>query len=303
MNPVDVITKLLSVNPGAAKFILGGLGVFAAAAIVLSWQIDTAEAGRIAIFILGFAALVVIGSNFPGRISRMAAWLLFGLFSVFAILFSTQFLCSSCLSPPVPNAGCMISPLAKGCGVSLTPTQVAEIETPETEVPPSEPQSDVDVQSQAEDAPVIETLVPQATTTPERRETVSALTAADIADALESRPQLTRGLGPTRDMASSSIVYIHFAGSLTRELIIGVADQLVAAGWRVEGANNGGERLVSAYGLNEVRFFNKADEDAARVLANEISRMRLTGKNVAIRDLSDAGYSAAEGHLEVWISN
>lgn len=307
MNPVDVITKLFSVNPGAAKFLLGGMAVLASAAIVLSWRIDTAEAVRIAMYILGFAALVVIGSNFPGRISRLAAWLMFGLFSIFAILFTTQFLCSSCLYPPVPNAGCLLKPLEQECGISLAPTETAETGS----VAPADPETPVSTSVPVESPPVLAENLPVVAASPARAP-VSTIETIVTAEALEAEALVTRGLqadatnSPTRGLnaaGANSTVYIHFAGSFTRKEIVALAAELGNSGWKVQGKEQGGERLVSAYGLSEVRFFNQQDEGAARALAKVLNGLKLGARTVALRNLSNSKFKAAPGQLEVWISN
>lgn len=51
--------------------------------------------------------------------------------------------------------------------------------------------------------------------------------------------------------AADERVYIQFAGC-GRDRIVELAASLVAAGWRVEGADRGGERIKAAEGMNEV---------------------------------------------------
>jgi hypothetical protein len=58
--PVGILEWLLEVNPAQGKFILTGLGVFAAAAIVASLQVDMNTTGRVAGYLIGFALLVYV---------------------------------------------------------------------------------------------------------------------------------------------------------------------------------------------------------------------------------------------------
>ncbi|MFN3615137.1 MAG: hypothetical protein ACK4WC_11350, partial [Rubrimonas sp.] len=69
-------------------------------------------------------------------------------------------------------------------------------------------------------------------------------------------------------------------------------------GWRVEGADQGGERLSSAFGLNEVRYFNPEDAGAAAALAEAVAAA-LGGEVPQVRDFTRL--AARPGHLELWI--
>lgn len=60
MTPIEVIRKLIIDNPAAARLILAGVSVFAAAAIVLSFKIDTDTAVLLGGYILAFSFIVTI---------------------------------------------------------------------------------------------------------------------------------------------------------------------------------------------------------------------------------------------------
>lgn len=60
MTPLDVIQKLIATNPAVAKTILAGIAVFAAAAIVLSFKIDTDTAVLLGGYIIAFSFVVTI---------------------------------------------------------------------------------------------------------------------------------------------------------------------------------------------------------------------------------------------------
>lgn len=100
----------------------------------------------------------------------------------------------------------------------------------------------------------------------------------------------------------ASRVFIQFAGALSREAVIELAQALTARGWPVQGADRGGERITSAFGLNEVRFFHPEDAALARALADELGAMAGMAAAPAVADLSRAGLRAPRGQLEVWIS-
>lgn len=63
MSPVQVLERLLSVNPAAARIILAGIAVFAGAAIVLSFKIDTDTALIVGGYVLVFGVLVTLLGN------------------------------------------------------------------------------------------------------------------------------------------------------------------------------------------------------------------------------------------------
>jgi hypothetical protein len=105
--------------------------------------------------------------------------------------------------------------------------------------------------------------------------------------------QLTQG--------SDERVYIQFAG-YTRDQIVELAGDLTAAGWRVEGADRGGERIAAAQGINEVRYFNAADAERAAALVADAAAWA-PDVGLQIVDLSASAYAqAAPGLLEIWIS-
>jgi hypothetical protein len=97
-------------------------------------------------------------------------------------------------------------------------------------------------------------------------------------------------------------VYIQFA-ELDREAVKGIAAKLVALGWPIQGADQGGERYDHAAGLNEVRYFHPDDRARAEVLATELSGA-MAGKAIKVLDVSDSSYAMdTPGHLEIWISD
>lgn len=96
-------------------------------------------------------------------------------------------------------------------------------------------------------------------------------------------------------------LFIQFAG-YRRGSVIELADLLTRAGWRVEGGQRGGERVMSAAGLNEVRYFNAGDAALAAALA-EALRVAWPSKEVTLQDLSASKWGKAEtGLLELWLS-
>jgi hypothetical protein len=96
-------------------------------------------------------------------------------------------------------------------------------------------------------------------------------------------------------------LFIQFAGYKRGEVVT-LATQLTEAGWKVEGGDRGGERVATAAGLNEVRYFNPADAGLAAALADTL-RATQPGKEIKLTDLSTSAYGQAQaGLLEIWVS-
>ena len=66
-------------------------------------------------------------------------------------------------------------------------------------------------------------------------------------------------------------VAAHMAAGQLAEKLKGIAAKLVAQGWPIQGADQGGERYDHAAGLNEVRFFHPDDKARAEALAQELA--------------------------------
>jgi hypothetical protein len=96
-------------------------------------------------------------------------------------------------------------------------------------------------------------------------------------------------------------LFIQFAGYKRGE-VIKLALFLAEAGWTVEGGERGGERVATAAGLNEVRYFNPEDAALAAALV-ETLRTANPRTPISVQDLSASSYGKAQpGLLEVWIS-
>ena len=129
--------------------------------------------------------------------------------------------------------------------------------------------------------------------------TVAALPLAD----LPTGPACvaTRPAGPGSLRRSGHRVFVQFAGSIDRAAMIAFSRALQASGWNVQGADQGGERVGSAAGTNEVRYGPPADRSLAEELAAEASARRtprLSGpglRAVAVPNITG-------GSLEIWLS-
>lgn len=262
MNPAKLFSTLLNVNPRVATLIASGLVFLASAAIVISWNIDLQLAIQTAGVILAFSVLAVIFANITGLIARLLAWIAFLIFTAYALILFAQFICGSCMTPPIRAVGCLVSPFTEGC-LESTAGEVAV------------------AQGRVSSAP-IETAAAE----PQAQET------------------FTRSLTVEEpDQKEGNRVFIHFAGSMARQDVVEMAKALESSGWNVQQSDNGGERITSAYGLNEVRVFHKTDIVLAKKLAQDLNAVWEKPDGIAVKSLAGTRYTSEPKHLEIWISD
>lgn len=131
-------------------------------------------------------------------------------------------------------------------------------------------------------------------------------TTAVTESQLQTVPAETVVPAPTEDLEAGkkvSSVYVQFAG-YPRSDVVEVAKALLAKGWGMQGADRGGERLPSAAGKFEVRFFSPADQSLATALAADLDEVEPSDRKSAVKEVPAEAVSTAvpRGHLELWIS-
>jgi len=178
-------------------------------------------------------------------------------------------------SPPLANAACLFGPFQRGCPLSPDYSG-AVVADASAEAVPEDPDA----------APILG----QITRVNEDGETVSESLV------LEKIP-----FAPPND----NLVLVQFAGGMTRDEVVVAATSLVSAGWNVPDFESGGERTPNAAKLNEIRYFNSADKEAAQELARSfaVEVGWVAAEAFALRDLSNAGLSPQSPHqFEIWTS-
>lgn len=98
--------------------------------------------------------------------------------------------------------------------------------------------------------------------------------------------------------ASDYIVYVQFAGLISRDSVKTMMSGLSQNGWNVQGVSRGGERTSSAAGVNEIRYGKEEDKAAADALANAVNAYGLSSSKVGTLRVPSIGAK----RLEVWIS-
>lgn len=93
-------------------------------------------------------------------------------------------------------------------------------------------------------------------------------------------------------------VFIQFAGYNRQAVTVPLSVALMEGGWSVAGGDQGGQRLRSAEGVNEVRYNGAANLAAARALAAAINNSGRLPKRLRVVESS----AVDPGTLEIWLS-
>ncbi|SIN75478.1 hypothetical protein [Vannielia litorea] len=124
MNPIDALSQTLKINPDAARLVSAGLGVLAAAAILISWGSDLEDLRLAATYVLAFACVVTLLA-FIARNNRMTmvlSWILVAGFGMFVLgLVGSVFRVPPSL-PPTPCYLRILFELPETCIESLRNT-------------------------------------------------------------------------------------------------------------------------------------------------------------------------------------
>lgn len=97
--PIGIFVQLTRIDRKTAKFILGGLSVFAAAAIVSAWHVNTVTMALVGLYIVGFSLLLIIVRDLsvPLRITLQT------FIVVLIIAIATTFFLSCVTTPAWPK--------------------------------------------------------------------------------------------------------------------------------------------------------------------------------------------------------
>ncbi|MBR0672890.1 hypothetical protein [Neoroseomonas soli] len=110
MTPVQILERLLQVNRPAAVFLLGGLAVFAAAAIAVSFTEDRAALQDVAVQIVAFAAIVAVLTFVLGRgtLRTVVGWVVVGAGMVYGAAVFAAGVAPGLVSPPLNPVQCIV---------------------------------------------------------------------------------------------------------------------------------------------------------------------------------------------------
>lgn len=103
MTPDIVLSRVLSVDPVVGKFLLGGLGLFACAALVLGFSIDFETLLVVAGYLVAFCAIIAVLGRLAADslLSTVVGWIAAALFAVWAsAILASAVVRDSPLTPP-----------------------------------------------------------------------------------------------------------------------------------------------------------------------------------------------------------
>ncbi len=115
---------------------------------------------------------------------------------------------------------------------------------------------------------------------------------------LPTAPLPSEPTPPPAVARSTYQVFVQFAGSYPRSLMIQAATALNGLGWKVQGYERGGERTPVAAGKLEVRFATEADKPAADQLVKDVGDLGIAAPLTSVLTPS-----IGPNTLEIWISN
>jgi hypothetical protein len=264
MNPIDIIVRLLKVSPKVGVFVLAGIGVFAAGAIVLSFGSNPADLTNVAIYIVIFAALVTVLAFIlnDGLMRTVICWIVIGAFGGWVIgLFDAALQVSGKL-PRLPCYITMPIELPEVCEARLAPAITEIGANRETRH------------------------LPGVGAGPER------LWFAQVDEVLPAPPDLPDG----------SRVFVHVTSEIPSDTAITLTTGLAGLNWPVVDPETGGETVKEGPAQNEVRFFHVEDQENAVALAQSLHGLD-PSQRVTVRDFTRLGSFTKRGLLEVWLSN
>ncbi|WP_157033224.1 hypothetical protein [Loktanella sp. S4079] len=267
MSPIQILSRLFKVSPKIAAFILAGLAVFAAAAIVLSFGSNIADLQVVAIYILVLAAVATVVAFIlnDGLMRATICWICITAFGGWTIgLFDSALQ----ISGRLPALPCYIRlPVTHPdeCLAQLAPT-VAEFGTEQQEAQ----------------------RLPSLQGSPERLWFAQATPAPNYKKADPA-------------LVSDTQIFVHFGDNVAQKDIETLADNLIALDWRIPDGNARGEQVENTPQRNEVRYFHPQDSDAAIALAETLYALS-PDTPISVRDFSRLGSYVPNGQFEIWVN-
>jgi hypothetical protein len=289
MTPSDVLQRLLDINKPAARLIIAGLGLLAAAAIAVTWIGSNPAAILLAVYVLGFGILVSVTAWLVTnpRMRAVLGWLLTGTFALFLIgLVDSATGFSGRMAAPACYVRMFLEP-REACEARLSrKTPVAPETVPD--LPAPAPSADTPAPAAAaEEVPAAEAAAPAPATI--------ALSPAPAPASIAEAPAPAAASHP-------GDVYLQSRPEVDRNRMLALARTLAALGWSVPNGESGGEAWDHAPIENEVRYFDAASHDAALRLARDLAGPGGIA-DVILADQTGTGLIAAPGQLEIWIGH
>ena len=290
MTPIDYLQSLLGVNKTAARFIMSGLGLIAAATIAVGWIGDGANAMTLAFYIMGFAAAVAIVSFVVSnqRMKTALGWMLIVTFGLTLCIAVDSVLQLSGRTPYPVCLRAMLEVPPRTCMQRFADGSTGETVTAAVAPEPSP------VEAIIMRGPTITTNGSVARQPPQQQQQQQQ--ADQPAPPVPDQPVIERAPPPPELR-----VYVHYRRPVTAETARAVSAALDTAGYVIPSGVDGAQQVSAAPSRNTVRYYGAAYADQAETLALDVSEA-LEGKPVTVQDFSTSGLVAPEYLMEVWIS-
>lgn len=300
MTPADVLQKLLDINKPAARLIIAGLGLLAAAAIAVTWIGGNPDALLLAVYLLGFGVLVSVTAWLVSnpRMRAVLGWLFTGMLTLFLIgLVDSATGYSGRLAVPACYIRMFLEP-REACEARLsrkTPVAPATASDVPALAPPPEAAAPAPAAAAAE--------APPAAAAAEAPPTAAAAPAPATISAAPGKAKIGAASDPAPAHAPHpGQVYLQFRPEVPRDRMLALARTLTGLGWTVPNGESGGESYDHAPAENEVRYFDAQSREAALRLARDLAGPGGIS-DVILADQTGNGLIAAPGQLEVWIGH
>ncbi|SIQ73656.1 hypothetical protein SAMN05880582_103172 [Rhizobium sp. RU20A] len=270
-NALESVRALLNVDRSTAKFLLASQAILAVIGAAIAFKVDPGTLFRYGLVVLLLTVLfVIVAKVFSGTNTR---WLIGWGVIILLFLFLIAAVVGGIFNP----------------GTGIVPVAVNPVETATSAA-----------NSKEEDRGVvswlkgIECLVRPLESCTEVQDAIASSETAPVIKPVEEAAATATPPAAAVDKSKYTI-YVQFAG-YPRETVVKAAQALQAAGWKVVGAAQGGERLAAAAGLSQVRYSGEADKAAAELLASDINQ---TGIKAGVKATPNP--VIVPGVLEVWI--
>lgn len=315
LQPADALSKLLKINPQAAKLIYTGLGLVAAGVIIGVWvKYGGEEIFRYALYVLGLALILGVVLQMGGLISRILAWFLLAISILWSGCIVIQILTNNAFSPPLAKASCMIKPQNEQCAMAVDAQNAPTVDprsfdvVSRPSVPNIEPVISVAPSAPAPSAPVTTSRGPASVPNVDTRDVLG------ITDEVRSAraPSIAKAAPPPAPVIEPPVIappaernqlFLHYDAPFDGDMLDALAGVLTDGGWNIAGNLGGIEKTEVAGGYREVRFFFEDDAPLAARLALEMSDIDSAFDGVTLRDMSQTRWAAKSrpGRMEVYL--
>ncbi len=302
MNPIKFLQSLLKLNRPATILIMTGLGVFAAATLVVSWIGSIQNFIVLGVCVLGFGVVASILTYIVNNplMKTVLGWMFvinFGLIMALALDSISRF--SGRIAPPTCFRTIFVEPIS-ACNekfidghndnsvVVAAPQEMEKLELA------------MEIPELAMEIPELAMEIPELT----MGETKPAMMIFEPAPMVPIIGTTTTQLPASTSVSDvpDPLTNIHFVLDFGREAAKTIAENMTKLGWDIEGGENGGKLVKRGPSAPQIRYYSTEYAKIAKEMAQDLSK-QLGGADVIVNDFSKAGLLARPNLLEIWLTN